>query len=95
MKKIIYIVAGLALFFVAGLIGLFLWFLAKSEFKKNLEQTAPARAARWAKKEVQPPQTEKTAESVNENLTLNQADEKKIDDLLDQIIKEKKNENQS
>lgn len=96
MKKLIYIVGGLAIFFVVSLCGLFLWFMAKSEFKKNSDQTAPARAARWAKKQEPETGTMATTEKpAQENLTLNPADEKKIDALLDQIIQEKKNENQS
>lgn len=83
MKKLFYIVAGLAFFFVLALIGVTLWIFTKSEFEKNSARTSKAREARWQKKDLKPADLEgKSEDEVN-----------KILDQLNENKNEKEGEN--
>jgi hypothetical protein len=53
MKKILYIVGGVAVFFVIALFGLLWYTLSKMELDSNRAKTANARAARHQKTEPQ------------------------------------------
>ena len=50
MKKIVYLVAGMAFFFVVALIGLVLYLSTTLELSRNRDKTAAAREKRWAHK---------------------------------------------
>jgi len=77
MKKLIYIVCGLAIFFVCCLVGLLLYTVASFEFKKNYDKTAAARAARHNKPDANPFQ--QSEEEINKILdSIN--DKKNIDE---------------
>lgn len=59
MKKLLYVIGGLAILFVAGLFLLMWYMLSRSEFEANRNKTAPARAARWPEKKEPDPSNEK------------------------------------
>lgn len=78
MKKIVYVVAGLAFFFVVALIALVLYLSTSLQLQKGRAMTAPARANRWPKK-------------TSENLDLEGKSEDEINQALDDLNK-KQNE---
>lgn len=76
MRKLIYIICGLAFFFVAGLIAIVLYLVTTQETDKNRKKTEAARQARWANRPLIPD-------------TASQAD---IDRALDELNQNKKND---
>ena len=76
MKKLIYVVCGIAFFAVASLIGLVLYLVTKSEVDKNRSKTEAARKARWERKDID--LTGKSEEEINK--ALDQLNEKKNDE---------------
>lgn len=83
MKKLAYVVAGLALFFVLALVGLVLYLTGKSELDKNRSKTEAARSKRWAEKN-----------SATDNL-VDLGSETEVNKLLDSINQAKKDENKN
>lgn len=69
MKKLVYLVAGLAFFFVAALIGLVLYCSTALELSRNRDKTAAAREKRWAHKKSDSLNLEgKTEDEINQAL---------------------------
>lgn len=77
MKKLVYIVAGMAFFFVVCLIGLVLYLSTSLELTRNRDKTAAAREKRWSHK--------KTSES----LDLDGKTEAEINQALDNLNSKK------
>lgn len=82
MKKLVYVVGGLAFFFVVSLIGIVLYLVTKAELEVNRGKTAAARAKRWDR------------ERANGSLNLEGKTEEEINQALDNLNKSKPDESQ-
>jgi hypothetical protein len=80
MRKVVYVVGGLAFFFVVALIGIVLYLVTKSELEFNRNKTAAARAKRWER---------------NGSINLEGKSEAEINDALDKLNETKPENNES